>query len=334
MISSVPSSRWEIASERISSSVTTPPALRITWASPSCRPSAPEDVEPGVHAGDDSDLLAGGSGRSALVEGCGVGGEQGVGPTSVPRDRVGAMLRSSEIPGGETDSSDEVSVGFLAASTVTVMPAPAGHSSCCGSSARFLAAGYGVLFTLLDDMRDEYGIGESALGAVIGIGFVAGFVAQVTIAPLADRGHARTLVIIGTLLNVAGLLVMAASTTVRAVARRAVRDGSRRRDGRPGDPPDRDHRRSRQPRPQPRTAARRRRGRVRRRAGAVGRAGRPVRHPRAVHRHRRGHAAADPVRAAHHRARVQPNPRSNGSPSICCANGPTPARSPSAVRCG
>ena len=61
----------------------------------------------------------------------------------------------------------------------------------------FLAAGYGVLFTLLDDMRDEYGIGESALGAVIGIGFVAGFVAQVTIAPLADRGHARALVIVG-----------------------------------------------------------------------------------------------------------------------------------------
>ncbi len=78
----------------------------------------------------------------------------------------------------------------------------------------FLAAGYGVLFTLLDDMRDEYGIGESALGAVIGIGFIAGFVAQVTIAPLADRGHARQLVVAGMVLNVAGLLVMSAATTV------------------------------------------------------------------------------------------------------------------------
>jgi hypothetical protein len=38
IISRVPSSRWLIASERISSSVTTPPALRITCASPSCRP--------------------------------------------------------------------------------------------------------------------------------------------------------------------------------------------------------------------------------------------------------------------------------------------------------
>jgi hypothetical protein len=40
--SSVPSRRWEIASERISSSVTTPPALRIHgWASPSWRPRRP-----------------------------------------------------------------------------------------------------------------------------------------------------------------------------------------------------------------------------------------------------------------------------------------------------
>ena len=77
----------------------------------------------------------------------------------------------------------------------------------------FLASGYGALFTLLDELRDEYGIGESALGAIIGIGFVAGFVAQVTIAPLADRGHARVLVTVGTVLTVVGLLMMATATT-------------------------------------------------------------------------------------------------------------------------
>ena len=78
----------------------------------------------------------------------------------------------------------------------------------------FLAAGYGVLFTLLDDFRDEYGIGESALGLVIGIGFVAGFLAQVTIAPFADRGHARRLVVGGMLLNVVGLVMMAFATSI------------------------------------------------------------------------------------------------------------------------
>ena len=31
-----------------------------------------------------------------------------------------------------------------------------------------LAAGYGVLFTIVDDYRDEYGISETAIGVVIG----------------------------------------------------------------------------------------------------------------------------------------------------------------------
>lgn len=83
-----------------------------------------------------------------------------------------------------------------------------------GLVAAFLASGYGALFTLLDDFRDDYGIGESALGGVIGIGFFAGFLSQIVIAPLADRGHARRLVLGGMLLNVAGLLVMAAATTI------------------------------------------------------------------------------------------------------------------------
>lgn len=78
----------------------------------------------------------------------------------------------------------------------------------------FLASGYGALFTLLDDFRDEYGISETALGFVIGIGFIAGFIAQVLIAPLADRGHARTLVVGGMTLNLVGLVMMAFSSTV------------------------------------------------------------------------------------------------------------------------
>jgi MFS transporter, DHA1 family, tetracycline resistance protein len=77
-----------------------------------------------------------------------------------------------------------------------------------------LASGYGVLFTMLDDYRDEYGISESALGAVIGIGFFAGFLSSVLIAPLADRGHAKRLVIAGLVLGIVGLLLMAVSTAV------------------------------------------------------------------------------------------------------------------------
>ena len=75
------------------------------------------------------------------------------------------------------------------------------------------AAGYGVMFTLLDDFRDRYGISESALGMVVAVGFFAAFAAQVFFAPLADRGHARRLVNIGMAFNLAGLLLMAFGTT-------------------------------------------------------------------------------------------------------------------------
>jgi MFS family permease len=78
----------------------------------------------------------------------------------------------------------------------------------------FLSAGYGTLFTLLDEYRDRYGIGETALGLVIGLGFIAGFVAQVLLAPRADRGHARQVVVIGVLLDVAGLVVIAFATAI------------------------------------------------------------------------------------------------------------------------
>ena len=66
-----------------------------------------------------------------------------------------------------------------------------------------LAAGYGVLFTIVADFRDEYGISETAIGFVIGLGFIAGFLSQIVLAPLADRGHAKKLVFIGVLVNVA-----------------------------------------------------------------------------------------------------------------------------------
>lgn len=77
-----------------------------------------------------------------------------------------------------------------------------------------LAAGYGVLFTIVDDYKTEYGIGAGAIGFVIGIGFLSGFISQVLFAPFADRGHARKTVIIGVLVSVAGLLLMAIGTSL------------------------------------------------------------------------------------------------------------------------
>lgn len=83
-----------------------------------------------------------------------------------------------------------------------------------GTVGALLAAGYGVMFALLDDYRDKHGINPGQLGLVVGMGFISGFFAQMLIAPYADRGHARRLVLGGTLLYVAGLVAISASTTI------------------------------------------------------------------------------------------------------------------------
>jgi MFS transporter, DHA1 family, tetracycline resistance protein len=83
-----------------------------------------------------------------------------------------------------------------------------------GTLTGLFASGYGVMFTVLDEFRDQYGISEGALGLIVAMGFLSSFVAQVTIAPLADRGHARLMIVLGMVFNVAGLLGMAYGTNV------------------------------------------------------------------------------------------------------------------------
>ncbi len=72
---------------------------------------------------------------------------------------------------------------------------------------------YGVMFTMLDDYRNNFGIAESALGFIVGVGFFTSFLGQVSIAPLADRGRARLLIILGLILEVIGCIGMAFGET-------------------------------------------------------------------------------------------------------------------------
>jgi MFS transporter, DHA1 family, tetracycline resistance protein len=83
-----------------------------------------------------------------------------------------------------------------------------------GLLSALFAAGYGVMFTVLDDFRDKYGIAESSLGMVVAVGFFAAFVAQLLFAPLADRGHARQLVYIGMAVEIVGLIAMAVGKNI------------------------------------------------------------------------------------------------------------------------
>jgi len=69
--------------------------------------------------------------------------------------------------------------------------------------------GYGVMFTVLDDFRDKYGITESQLGLIVGVGFITGFLSQILFAPRADKGHAKKLVMTGIIFEILGTLFMA-----------------------------------------------------------------------------------------------------------------------------
>lgn len=77
-----------------------------------------------------------------------------------------------------------------------------------------LSASNSVVFALMGNLQDEFGFGDAGLGFIAAAGFVASFVVQVTIAPLADRGYARHLLIIGTVLAIIGNAVFASGSSL------------------------------------------------------------------------------------------------------------------------
>ena len=80
-----------------------------------------------------------------------------------------------------------------------------------GALGAFLAAGYGVMFTMLDDFRDVYGIPARHIGIVVAMGFFSQFVAMVFLGPVADRGFAKRMVVVGITIDIVGLIGMAVS---------------------------------------------------------------------------------------------------------------------------
>ena len=76
-----------------------------------------------------------------------------------------------------------------------------------------LSSGYGTLFTLVGDYRDDYGISESMIGLIIGVGFLVAFVAQTLLGSFGDRGRAKLMIVGGTVANVIGLVMLGFGTT-------------------------------------------------------------------------------------------------------------------------
>jgi len=71
-----------------------------------------------------------------------------------------------------------------------------------------LTMGYGSVFTLLAEFRNEFGFSESQLGLIASAGFFAGFAAQVGLAQLADRGRTSQMIKFGVALAAVGMLGM------------------------------------------------------------------------------------------------------------------------------
>ena len=53
------------------------------------------------------------------------------------------------------------------------------------------------IFAALSDLQDKYGFSDAGLGYIAAAGFLTSVVVSITVAPFADRGHPKTLVIAG-----------------------------------------------------------------------------------------------------------------------------------------
>jgi MFS family permease len=71
-----------------------------------------------------------------------------------------------------------------------------------------------VVYGLLGNLQDTYGFGDAGLGLIAGVGLVANFVSQLTLAPIADRGHTRAFVTGGLALAFVGSVLFAVSSTL------------------------------------------------------------------------------------------------------------------------
>lgn len=80
-----------------------------------------------------------------------------------------------------------------------------------------------VIFGLLSNLQDKYGFSDAGLGLIAGSGFLVGLLGQLFLAPLADRGHSKTLLLAGLGCAVLGnVLFIFSGSLVTLVASRAV----------------------------------------------------------------------------------------------------------------
>ena len=88
-----------------------------------------------------------------------------------------------------------------------------------------LLASSGVVFPLLPEIQERNHLPTWSLGVISGASFVAGIIAVILISPLADRGHAKRLLIGGMGLGVVALLAFPFAGSVIALAAARALEG-------------------------------------------------------------------------------------------------------------
>ena len=81
-------------------------------------------------------------------------------------------------------------------------------------AAFILSASNSLVFALLGNLQDEYGFSDAGLGFIAAAAFLMSFLMMVLVAPLADRGHAKSLLIVGTLLAIVANLIFATGSSL------------------------------------------------------------------------------------------------------------------------
>ena len=82
--------------------------------------------------------------------------------------------------------------------------------------AAVFALGLGLVVALLAELQDQFGFPTWGLGLIAGISFLAGFVGNVALGPVADRGHARSMLIGSMAIGVLALLWLSVATELWA----------------------------------------------------------------------------------------------------------------------
>lgn len=71
-----------------------------------------------------------------------------------------------------------------------------------------LMLGYAAVFTLLAEMRNSFGFSETAIGAIAGSAFLAGFFVQLLLSRFADSGHGNLMMRLGMVMSALGVAWM------------------------------------------------------------------------------------------------------------------------------